>query len=65
MFRTNQEILNLFDGFTLEEPGLVPVEDWRPDPRFAPDLSTIGGDTATLVQGVGAVGVLQAASETG
>jgi O-methyltransferase involved in polyketide biosynthesis len=38
-FRTAEEILGLFDGFTLEEPGLVDVQDWRRsddmDPRTA------------------------------
>ena len=38
-FRTQEEILRLFEGFTLEEPGLVDVQDWRPehdlDPRTA------------------------------
>jgi SAM-dependent methyltransferase len=30
-FRTRDEILDLFDGFELAEPGLVPVSAWRPD----------------------------------
>lgn len=30
-FRTRAEILRLFDGFDLAEPGLVPVPAWRPD----------------------------------
>jgi len=62
VFRTNKQIGNLFDGFTLVEPGLVPVEDWRPDPRFTPDLSDCDV-TAPLVQGVGAVGVLETTPE--
>ncbi|MBX6769031.1 MAG: SAM-dependent methyltransferase [Actinomadura rubrobrunea] len=64
VFRTNEQVANLFDGFTLEEPGLVPVEDWRPNPVFTPDLSGLdAAATAPLVQGVGAVGVLEAAPE--
>jgi hypothetical protein len=31
-FRTRAEILRLFDGLELVEPGLVLVCDWRPDP---------------------------------
>jgi hypothetical protein len=31
-FRTKTEILRLFDGLELVEPGLVAVPDWRPDP---------------------------------
>ena len=31
-FRTRTEILRLFDGLELVEPGLVLVPDWRPDP---------------------------------
>jgi SAM-dependent methyltransferase len=30
-FRTREEIMDLFDGFDLAEPGLVPVSAWRPD----------------------------------
>ncbi|GLX92092.1 SAM-dependent methyltransferase [Herbidospora sp. NBRC 101105] len=30
-FRTHDEVLSLFDGFNLVEPGLVEVADWRPD----------------------------------
>ena len=63
VFRTNEEIAHLFDGFTLVEPGLVPVEDWRPHPVFTPDLSDLGDVTAPLVQGVGAVGVLETTPE--
>ncbi|MBX6768889.1 MAG: SAM-dependent methyltransferase, partial [Actinomadura rubrobrunea] len=64
VFRTNKEIQALFDGFTLEDPGLVPVEKWRPHPVFTPDLSDLdAAATATLVQGVGAVGVLETTPE--
>jgi SAM-dependent methyltransferase len=30
-FRTREQIRGLFDGFTLEEPGLVWIPQWRPD----------------------------------
>jgi hypothetical protein len=30
-FRSREEILRFFDGFELLEPGLVSVQDWRPD----------------------------------
>jgi O-methyltransferase involved in polyketide biosynthesis len=31
-FRTREEIARFFDGFGLVEPGLVTVDEWRPDP---------------------------------
>ncbi|HEX9032659.1 MAG TPA: SAM-dependent methyltransferase [Streptosporangiaceae bacterium] len=31
-FRTHEEVLSLFRGLELVDPGLVPVPDWRPDP---------------------------------
>ena len=31
-FRTHAQIMDLFDGLELVEPGLVLVPDWRPDP---------------------------------
>lgn len=31
IMRSPQEILGFFDGFQLAEPGLVTVNDWRPD----------------------------------
>jgi hypothetical protein len=30
--RTREEVTRFFDGTDLVEPGLVPVEEWRPDP---------------------------------
>lgn len=30
-FRSRQEILGMFGGLELVEPGLVPVAQWRPD----------------------------------
>jgi hypothetical protein len=36
-FRTHAELLELFDGLDLIDPGLVPCEDWWPDgPRLKP-----------------------------
>ena len=35
-FRTRGQILDLFGGLDLVEPGLVPVAQWRPD-ASAPD----------------------------
>ncbi|MEV0975096.1 SAM-dependent methyltransferase [Microtetraspora glauca] len=29
-FRSHDELVRFFDGFTLAEPGLVPVQEWRP-----------------------------------
>jgi hypothetical protein len=34
--RSSDEIAALYDGFDLIEPGLVPLSDWRPDPRSYP-----------------------------
>lgn len=31
VFRRDEEILELFEGFSLAEPGLVPLHEWRPD----------------------------------
>jgi hypothetical protein len=36
VMRTRDEIAALFDGFILIEPGLVPLSEWRPDPRSYP-----------------------------
>jgi O-methyltransferase involved in polyketide biosynthesis len=41
--RTRQEILDLFDGFDLLEPGLVAVQRWRPDEPGAESQSVFGG----------------------
>jgi hypothetical protein len=30
-FRTRAEVTGLFDGLDLVDPGVVPVQDWRPD----------------------------------
>ncbi len=47
-FRTLEEISGLFDGFTIEEPGLVDVQNWRPEH----DL-----DPRTALRFLGAVGI--------
>jgi S-adenosyl methyltransferase len=33
--RTREQILDFFDGWRLLEPGLVPKDEWRPDPADA------------------------------
>ena len=39
--RGRDQILGLFDGFDLLEPGLVPKHEWRPVTSVAPDTPTI------------------------
>ena len=36
-FRIMDEVRALFGGMELIEPGLVPVPDWRPEPRAIRD----------------------------
>lgn len=45
VFRDKNEVLNLFEGYELVEPGLVLVHDWRPDagPPSALAPSVFGG----------------------
>jgi hypothetical protein len=31
-WRTREQVARFFDGTDLVEPGLVPVEEWRPEP---------------------------------
>jgi hypothetical protein len=41
-FRTREQILELFGGLELVEPGLVPAQDWRPDgPPSNPPLISL------------------------
>ena len=43
--RSRGEVIRLFDGWTLIEPGLVPKHQWRPDPGTppaTPDVSYAG-----------------------
>ena len=35
IWRTHEQVLPFFAGTDLVEPGLVPVEEWRPDPGTA------------------------------
>jgi hypothetical protein len=35
-YRTRDQIAAFFDGFELIDPGLVPLPDWRPEPRPYP-----------------------------
>jgi len=37
VFRPDAAIADLFDGFTLADPGLVPLHDWRPDTAAPPE----------------------------
>jgi O-methyltransferase involved in polyketide biosynthesis len=37
--RTPKEILSFFDGLEILEPGLVPVQEWRPDEPDPPGLT--------------------------
>jgi hypothetical protein len=32
--RTREQVARFFTGLDLVEPGLVPVEEWRPHPRY-------------------------------
>jgi SAM-dependent methyltransferase len=42
-FRAPDQILRLFDGFELVEPGLTSVQEWRPDTISAPTRLKIAG----------------------
>jgi hypothetical protein len=43
--RSSEEISAFFDGLELVEPGLVPIQEWRPDPSPSPlvPVDSIGG----------------------
>jgi S-adenosyl methyltransferase len=41
--RGKEQILRLFDGFELVEPGLTPEHTWHPGPGGAPDRTTVAG----------------------
>lgn len=49
VFRGRDEVMRLFDGFTLVEPGLVTLSQWRPDER---EMNATGGDWAYAGVGV-------------
>ena len=36
VFRTREQIAGLFTGFELLSPGVVPLPEWRPEPRPYP-----------------------------
>jgi hypothetical protein len=40
-FRTREQVARFFTGTDLVEPGLVRVEQWRPDPGTAADDSVL------------------------
>ena len=47
-FRTHEQALRFFDGLELEEPGLVQIHKWRPDPNVVrpvadKDIAMYGG----------------------
>ncbi len=46
-WRTREQVARFFDGTDLVAPGLVPVEDWRPDP------GTVGAGRSAGWSGVG------------
>jgi hypothetical protein len=48
--RTREEIARFFDGLAMVDPGLVPIEDWRPD---ADTPRGLGGRPIPLFAGVG------------
>ncbi len=50
--RTPERIQALFDGFTMVEPGLVPVHEWHPTGDEAPAAQLLGG-VGRLIGGVG------------
>ncbi len=52
--RSREEVLGLFDGYELLEPGLTDAILWRPDPQAPPD--PLGGDV-TRYSLYGAVGL--------
>ncbi|MGK5559454.1 SAM-dependent methyltransferase, partial [Actinomadura kijaniata] len=35
--RSRPQVARFFDGFSLVDPGLVPMPTWRPDPREDPE----------------------------
>ena len=44
--RAPEQIVALFDGLEVMEPGIVPIQDWRPDPNpfdDSPDVGVWGG----------------------
>ena len=45
--RTRDQILDLFDGFDLVEPGLVSLPEWQPD--FNTDRTPLKGPTVGAV----------------
>jgi hypothetical protein len=43
--RTPDEVVRYFDGLELVEPGVLPIQQWRPDPDAKPvdEVNTYGG----------------------
>jgi S-adenosyl methyltransferase len=57
VFRTHEQVLQLFDGFKLIEPGLIPVQDWRVPGDDEPDIPLL--DQAPRLRVEGGVGRLE------
>jgi S-adenosyl methyltransferase len=41
-WRSREQVARFFDGLDLIEPGLVPVEEWRPEPGATDEGKSIG-----------------------
>lgn len=52
VMRTHAQVLRFFDGLELLDPGVVPVDDWHPDPSAPRSTGDSGGKTP-LYGGVG------------
>ena len=53
--RSREQILALFDGFELLDPGIVPKDEWRPD-RVQPEAeaeAAAAADTPNIQWGAG------------
>ena len=44
--RNHTDVARFFDGYELVEPGVVLVDDWRPDPDEAPGGTPFHGGVA-------------------
>ncbi|MEW9529740.1 SAM-dependent methyltransferase [Microbispora sp. NPDC049125] len=51
-FRPHDELARFFDGFELVEPGLVPVQRWRPDMESVPTRMVVEGGVGRTPQRV-------------
>jgi hypothetical protein len=46
-YRSRDEVARFFDGLDLLEPGIVPLQDWRPEP------GAVSGDKSAMWCAVG------------